>query len=80
MLCKRECNPFSGASTERFYFKVTKTQGLDQLRDYLSNVVFDKVLKLQCEHLTVNMRFYNTETMSIDIAANVPYEKKVNKQ
>lgn len=73
--CSETYSYLAGRIPERYYFKVTKKQGLNELVAYLQSVlcelIGDRVL---FPYFIMNIRFFRTEQMSIDIAKNIPYQ------
>lgn len=52
---------------DKYYFKVTKKQGAEELKNYLTYIITD-VLHIDIEKLDVQLDFYDTARMKIDIA------------
>lgn len=72
--CDETYNDLVGRISERYYFKITKKQGLNELVAYLKNVQYELVGDcIESDDYTMNIRFFRTEQMSIDIANDIPY-------
>ena len=72
--CDETYNDLVGRIPERYYFKITKKQGLNELVAYLKNVQYELVGDcIESDDFTMNIRFFRTEQMSIDIANDIPY-------
>lgn len=52
---------------DKYYFKVTKKQGAEELKNYLTYIITD-VLRIDIEKLNVQVTFHDTAQMNIDIA------------
>lgn len=52
---------------DRYYFKVTKKQGIEELKAYLTYIITD-VLRIDLEKLDVQVDFHDTAQMNVDIA------------
>lgn len=74
--CDETYSYLAGCIPERYYFKVTKKQGLNELVAYLKNVLYELVGDcIESDDFTMLIRFFRTEQMSIDIANDIPYIK-----
>lgn len=74
--CDETYSYLAGRIPERYYFKVTKKQGLNELVEYLKRVLHGLVGEcVESLDFTLNIRFFRTEQMSIDIANDIPYIK-----
>ena len=52
---------------DRYYFKVTNKQGIEELKAYLTYIITD-VLHIDIERLNVKIDFHDTAQMNVDIA------------
>lgn len=72
--CDETYSYLAGRIPERYLFKVTKKQGRNELVAYLKRVLYGLVDSLvESSDFTLNIRFFRTEQMSIDIANDIPY-------
>lgn len=72
--CSEHNSYIAGRIPERHYFKVTKKQGRYELVKYLKNVLHGLVGDfVESPEFTLNIRFFHTEQMGIDIANDIPY-------
>lgn len=72
--CDETYSYLAGRIPERYLFKVTKKQGRNELVAYLKRVLYGLVGSLvESSDFTLNIRFFRTEQMSIDIANDIPY-------
>lgn len=72
--CEETYSYLAGRIPERYLFKVTKKQGRNELVAYLKRVLYGLVDSLvESSDFTLNIRFFRTEQMSIDIANDIPY-------
>lgn len=72
--CEETYSYLAGRISERYLFKVTKKQGRNELVAYLKRVLYGLVDSLvESSDFTLNIRFFRTEQMSIDIANDIPY-------
>lgn len=74
--CDETYSYIAGRIPERYYFKVTKKQGLNELVVYLKNVLYELVGDcIESDDFTMNIRFFRTGQMSIDIANGISYKE-----
>ena len=74
--CDATYSYLAGRIPERYYFKVTKKQGLNELVAYLKNVLYELVGDcIESDDFTMNIRFFRTGQMSIDIANDISYKE-----
>ena len=72
--CEEIYSDLVGRIPERYLFKVTKKQGRNELVAYLKRVLYRFVGSLvESDDFTMNIRFFRTEQMNIDIANDIPY-------